>query len=787
MEDFIGKVAHDEGTRSTINNTQSEVEYRKQPPCLNIPFFPGVAPRWLCASHKILDMLTKSINGTATPNETRGLLAGRALSLRALTFVSAAAEVGAHGDRHQLLEIALDTVAVLVNIEADDETCAAALIVVGTPRGLVDPKAVSDAFGVEIWDLVNGVLRAGRIDSISAQSSGAKSNFGLETLRKMLLALADDVRVVLIKLAERVTYMRSITKADDVVRRAAAEQTRDLFAPLANRLGVFQIKWELEDFSFRFLEPELYKRIASLLDGKRAEREAYIARVLSLLREEMDKLGIKGELAGRPKHIFSIHRKMQSKNVVFEKLYDIRAIRVLVDSVADCYAVLGLAHDIWQPIQGEFDDYIAQPKANNYQSLHTAVVGPEEKTLEVQIRTRDMHTASEHGVAAHWRYKEGASHKTAADKKFESKIAWLRQVLEWKRELVDQVGFSEQVKQGLFNDTIYVFTPQGKVVDLPTGSTPVDFAYHVHTDLGHRCRGAKLDGQIVPLNTKLQNAQRVEILAAKVGGPSRDWINPQLGFLSSHRALAKVRAWFRQEYFEVDVAHGRQAMERELARAGATSLALEKLTAALGHKGLDECLAAIGRNEITPHQIEVAIRELREPLLPKPVAALESNNSPILGASASPATSNASSGVVVLGVNNIATLVAKCCKPVPPDPIIGFVTKTRGVTVHRVDCANIISLNVEQRERLMPAEWGNTGDQPFLADFELEAEDRQGLLRDVSEALSHERVNVVGVNTQSRGNRASMRFTVEVRLAEHLQRVLRAVSEVRGVETVRRR
>ena len=460
---------------------------------------------------------------------------------------------------------------------------------------------------------------------------------------------------------------------------------------------------------------------------------------------------------------------------------------VLVDSVADCYAVLGLAHDIWQPIQGEFDDYIAQPKANNYQSLHTAVVGPEEKTLEVQIRTRDMHIASEHGVAAHWRYKEGTSHKTTADKKFESKIAWLRQVLEWKRELVDQVGFSEQVKQGLFNDTIYVFTPQGKVVDLPTGSTPVDFAYHVHTDLGHRCRGAKLDGQIVPLNTKLQNAQRVEILAAKIGGPSRDWINPQLGFLSSHRGLAKVRAWFRQEYFEVDVAHGRQAMERELARAGATSLALEKLTAALGYKELDECLAAIGRNEITPHQIEVAIRELRELPVPKPVAALDSNNSPILGASASLATSTASSGVVVLGVNNIATLVAKCCKPVPPDPIIGFVTKTRGVTVHRVDCVNITSLNVEQRERLMPADWGNTGDQPFLADFELEAEDRQGLLRDVSEALAHERVNVVGVNTQSRGNRASMRFTVEVRLAEHLQRVLRVVSDVRGVETVRRR
>ena len=513
---------------------------------------------------------------------TRELLASRETAIRALDFVSAAARASETDARQRLLGGALATAEMLVNIEADDETVAAALIVGSIPRSSIDSAVITEAFGPDVWELVNGVQRAGRMDNISAQATNAANNPSLEIMRKMLLALADDVRVVLIKLAERVVFMRSITKADEASRRAAGQQTRDLFAPLANRLGVFQIKWELEDFSFRFLEPELYKRIAALLDGKRIEREAYIGRVLGILHSELDKLGIQADLAGRPKHIFSIHRKMQSKNVAFEQLYDIRAIRVLVNTVADCYAVLGLAHDLWRPIQGEFDDYIAQPKSNNYQSLHTAVVGPEGKTLEVQIRTRDMHSASEHGVAAHWRYKEGAGHKTAADKKFESKIAWLRQVLEWKRELVDQGGFSEQVKQGLFNDTIYVFTPQGKVVDLPAGSTPVDFAYHVHTDLGHRCRGAKVDGQIVPLNTRLQNSQRVEILAAKQGGPSRDWINPQLGFLSSNRGLAKARAWFRQEYFEVDVAHGRQAMERELARAGATSIALEKVAAALG-------------------------------------------------------------------------------------------------------------------------------------------------------------------------------------------------------------
>jgi GTP pyrophosphokinase len=595
--------------------------------------------------------------------------------------------------------------------------------------------------------------------------------------------MADDVRVVLIKLAERMVYMRGLTKADAATQAAAAQQTKSLFAPLANRLGVFAIKWELEDLSFRFLEPELYKRIATLLDGKRVEREAYIARLLETLRVELQRLGIKADIAGRPKHIWSIHRKMQAKNLAFDELYDIRAVRVLVDNVADCYAVLALAHNLWTPVPGEFDDYVAQPKANNYQSLHTAVLGPEGKTLEVQIRTHEMHAASEHGVAAHWRYKEGGAAKTASDKRFESKIAWLRQVLDWKRELADEGGFSEQVKQGLFNDTIYVFTPQGKVIDLVAGATPVDFAYHVHTDLGHRCRGAKLDGAIVPLNTKLQNAQRVEILAAKQGGPSRDWLNPQLGFMASPRAMAKVRNWFRQEYFEVDVAHGRQTLEKELARAGQTALALERLTTQLNHKTLDECLAEIGRGEITAHQIEVAIRELVA--VAKPDAAAELL-APITQLSPSHATKT-SSGVLMLGVNNIATLVAKCCKPVPPDSIIGFVTKTRGVMVHRIDCANITTLTHDQRDRLMPAAWGDTGNQPFAVDIEVTANDRQGLLRDISEALSHERINVTAVNTMSRGTIASMRFTVEITRPEHLQRLLRAVSEVAGVEHVARR
>ncbi len=706
---------------------------------------------------------------------------------RALTFVQAAREVVGQPAGTGVSDIALARACavadILLELDIDPATIVATLIQArATAKPALDLDAVKATFGLDVVELLGGIKRAGQIESLSAKQAGNDAA-GIESLRKMLLAMADDVRVVLIKLAERMVYMRGLTKADAATQAAAAQQTKSLFAPLANRLGVFAIKWELEDLSFRFLEPALYKRIATLLDGKRIEREAYIARLLDTLRMELQRLGIKADIAGRPKHIWSIHRKMQAKNLAFDELYDIRAVRVLVDNVADCYAVLALAHNLWTPVPGEFDDYIAQPKANNYQSLHTAVLGPEGKTLEVQIRTHEMHAASEHGVAAHWRYKEGGAAKTASDKRFESKIAWLRQVLDWKRELADEGGFSEQVKQGLFNDTIYVFTPQGKVIDLVAGATPVDFAYHVHTDLGHRCRGAKLDGAIVPLNTKLQNAQRVEILAAKQGGPSRDWLNPQLGFMASPRAMAKVRNWFRQEYFEVDVAHGRQTLEKELARAGQTALALERLATQLNHKTLDECLAEIGRGEITSHQIEVAIREMVA--VAKPDAVVESL-APITQLSPSHATKT-SSGVLMLGVNNIATLVAKCCKPVPPDSIIGFVTKTRGVMVHRIDCSNIINLSHDQRDRLMPAAWGDTGNQPFAVDIEVTANDRQGLLRDISEALSHERINVTAVNTMSRATIASMRFTVEITRPEHLQRLLRAVSEVAGVEHVARR
>ena len=681
------------------------------------------------------------------------------LPVRALQFARGSAQAAG---RDEPFERALAVARLLLVQGADPETIAAAVVSQAIPERELDVEAVEAAFGAELAGLLRGLARAGRIESLNATGTD------LEQLRKMLLAIAEDVRVVLIKLAERVVYLRSLTRADEAVRRAAATQTLQLFAPLANRLGVSELKWELEDFAFRYTEPELYRKIAQLLDEKRSEREAYIQRVIELLHRELDAMSVPATIQGRPKHIYSIWRKMRGKNVAFEGLYDIRAVRVIVRNVRECYTVLGVVHDLWTPIEGEFDDYVANPKSNEYRSLHTAVIGPEGKTLEVQIRTEEMHQHSEHGVAAHWRYKEGGR----ADKAFDAKIAWLRQVLDWKREVLGAGG--DKARRGLFEDTIYVLTPQGRVVDLPAGATPVDFAYHVHTDLGHRCRGAKVDGQMVPLNYKLQNAQRVEIMAAREARPSRDWLSPREGYLASPRAMAKVRQWFRHEDFEKDVASGRSALDRELHRIGAVSESHERIAAACGFPKLDDFLAALGRGEVSSRQVEVAVRgEAPAQSPPPPVVA--------------PARGKASSGVLVLGVNNIATLIAKCCKPLPPDPIVGFVTRTRGVMVHRQDCPNVTGLEEGQRERLMPADWGKTGEEAaFSADLEVVAVDRQGLLRDVTEAIARERINVTAVNTLSRGAIAFMRFTVQVGSADAIARVLRQVKDVPGVDAARR-
>ncbi|MDP3609159.1 MAG: TGS domain-containing protein, partial [Methylophilus sp.] len=521
-------------------------------------------------------------------------------------------------------------------------------------------------------------------------------------------------------------------------------------------------------------EPQLYKEVAKMLDERRVDREQYIIDVVTQLKYELSQAGIKAEVSGRPKHIYSIIKKMKRKQLDFGELYDVRAVRILVDDIKDCYAALGLIHNLWQPIPGEFDDYIARPKSNNYRSLHTAVSGPRGLALEVQIRTFEMHQHSELGVAAHWRYKEGGK----SDAKFDEKIAWLRQILAWKDEMSDSGDLLEQFKSELFQDKVYVLTPQGKVIDLPKVATPIDFAYTLHTDLGHRTRGAKVDGSIVPLNYKLQNGQRVEILTSKQGSPSRDWLNPTLGYLQSPSARAKVRHWFKYQHFEENVAQGRARLDRELHRAGVGAINQGKIAQKLHFQKLEDFLAAIGRGDVSEHQIALAIQE---EAAPRP----EETTLPFAPRRTTAVLSP--TGVVVEGVGNLLTSTAKCCKPVPPDAIVGYVTRDHGVTIHRMACAFVTRLPGERRDRLLDARWGGGQDVRADVDIEVEAHDRQGLLRDISDLFVREKVNATKANTMSRNNLALMQFSIEIADLEQLNRLLALIRQVPSVIVARRR
>ena len=512
-----------------------------------------------------------------------------------------------------------------------------------------------------------------------------------ENLRQMLLAMVGDIRVVLIALAERLYRLRlSLQQPDIPVRHHLAREVHVLFAPLANRLGIWQFKWEMEDLAYRILEPDNYRQIARLLDEKRLDRERYIEQVVQQLSQGLAQEGLRAEVSGRPKHIVSIINKMHRKHLDFEQLYDIRAVRILVPELKDCYWALGLVHQWWQPIAGEFDDYIAQPKANNYQSLHTGVIGPENKPLEIQIRTFAMHEYAELGVAAHWRYKENGQSSAPVDK-----IAWLRQILRWKDEVSDEGALAELFRNELFQDRVYVLTPQGRVIDLEAGASPLDFAYHVHTDLGHRCRGARVDGAMVPLHTPLKNGQRVEILTVKQGSPSRDWLNPALGYLRTARARAKVRHWFRVEQFDAHVALGRELLARELRRLRIHEISHERLAGQLQFARSEEMFAALGRGELSLQQIEQTLRKM-DGLLVTP---------PVFQPRVAVHVAGALPKVTVAGVTGLPVTLARCCHPVSSDSIVAYATQTRGMTIHRADCASVTRLDAERRERLLPAAW----------------------------------------------------------------------------------
>src|SRR5688572_9441538 len=646
----------------------------------------------------------------------------RALLARALEF----AEPLYAGQRLSTGEAAwahaLGLAAALASVGLDAPARAAGVLF-AAPKVLEDPERLQAEFGAEIAGLAAGVERLYQL-RVATRDSPTEQN---EVLRKMVLGMAEDVRVVLIRLASRTQTLRFFSKHDSPERPGYARETLDIYAPLANRLGVWQLKWELEDLSFRFLEPALYKKIAQMLDEKRLERERYIRKAIELLSRELQSLSIKGEITGRPKHIYSIWNKMRSKGLDFSDIYDVRALRVIVPEVKDCYTALGVVHNLWQPIPKEFDDYISRPKGNLYQSLHTAVVGPLGKTLEVQIRTEEMHRHAEYGVAAHWQYKE----RTKASRQFEQKIAWLRELLAWRDEVADW----SKTRQGRLDDAVYVLTPQGKVIDLPAGATPVDFAYALHSDLGHRCRGARVDGHIVPLDTPLASGQRVEIVTAKTGGPSRDWLNTELGFVRSARARQKIRQWFNAQAIEQSIAAGRAQVEKELRRERAMNANLDELAARLGFKQPNDLFAAVARDEINLKQLRTALRPAETPAEPVELPRRKK-------------AAAAKGGVLVVGMDSLLTQLARCCKPVPPDPLRGFVTRGKGVSVHREDCASLKRLGEGQPERLIDAEWGK-GEGSYSVDIAVTATDPRGLLRDIGDALAREKINVTAVRKRA--------------------------------------
>jgi GTP pyrophosphokinase len=696
---------------------------------------------------------------------------------------------------------------VLAQLNTDVDTRIASLLF---ELPILDPKtseSIEPRYGKEVLDLVTDIRQLMRLHEqafgahgIARKTSPQQAAGQLEILRKMLLAMASDMRVVLVRLSSRVATLRHFAELklenDDTFQYA--RETLDLYAPLANRLGVWQLKWELEDLAFRFQDPATYKRIARMLEERRLEREGFVEAAITRLRTELAAAGIKAEVFGRPKHIYSIWNKMRGKSLEFSELYDVRAFRVIVDDVKTCYTVLGLVHNIWTPIPDEFDDYISRPKQNGYQSLHTVVVAEDGRALEVQIRTQEMHRFAEYGVAAHWRYKEAGGSNFSA-RKYDEKIAWLRQLLAWKSEVADVVvgqedaqrEWVEKIKSATLDDRIYVLTPQARVIELPSGSTPIDFAYHLHTDVGHRCRGARIDGAMVPLNTPLKNGQTVEIITARgsaaAAGPSRDWLSP--GYVASTRTRAKVRAWFNAIEQQETLANGRAHIEKTLQREGKTAVNLEELAHKLGFTKLDDLFLAVGKEEFSLRQVEHVLHaDDVQKHAPSGKHAHAGPDTVIPNKSrASSVAQGAKSGVLVVGTEGLLTQLARCCKPAPPDDIVGFITRGKGVAIHRASCKNLAQMRLKANERVIHTTWGESGkDTVYPVDIFILANDRQGLLRDISEIFSREKINVIGVSTQSAKGQARMGFTAEIASTAQLNKALMIIRDVQGVVEVSR-
>ena len=721
--------------------------------------------------------------------------------------LSALEFVAPHYDGQELitgqnaLQFVRGVAATLGALRSDADTRIASLLFELPQLDPVVAKSIEPRFGKEILDLVGGVRglmrlsalhlmqQAAQPEAVRNKNAAQQASTQLETLRKMLLAMASDMRVVLVRLASRLTTLRYFAeqKRFDETSRQYARETFDLYAPLANRLGVWQMKWELEDLSFRFLEPDSYIKIAKMLEEKRAEREEFIAKSIERLQHEMNAVGIKAEVYGRPKHIYSIWNKMRGKSIDFDELNDVRAFRIIVDDIKACYTVLGIVHNIWTPVTEDFDDYIARPKPNGYQSLHTVVIADDNRGFEVQVRTKEMHHFAEYGVAAHWRYKEEGN-SNFAGQEYDEKIAWLRQLLAWKTDITEAVvadddvqrEWVEKLKSTTLDDRIYVLTPQARVIELPNNATPIDFAYHLHTSVGHSCRGARVDGVMVPLNTPLKNGQTVEIITAKAGadtGPSRDWLSPE--YAAGTRTRSKIRAWFNALDQQETLNKGRAHVEKTLQREGKTAFNLDELARKCGFDKVEELFLSVGKEGFSLRQVEHALHDEVVPPVSDEVLINKSRASSVV--------QGAKSGVLVVGTEGLLTLLAKCCKPAPPDVIVGFVTRGKGVSIHRANCKNFAEMRKKSPERVILTTWGEQGRETvYPVDIYVLAQDRQGLLRDISEIFSREKINVIGVSTQSAKGQARMSFTAEIGSTAQLQKALTVLREVSGVQDVRR-
>ena len=668
---------------------------------------------------------------------------------------------------------------ILAKMNLDTETLAAASIYSLVRDQIVSLKVVNDILGPSIYKLLSGVEKMAAVRSLQ-NSANVNGKVAMDPLRHMLLAMVDDSRVILIKLAEQISLLRSAKDLDNETRISLALETQDIYAPLANRLGIGQLKWELEDYSFRYLQPEQYQFIADSLAEKRIDRDVYIDDIVTLLVAELKQLGIESVITGRAKHIYSIWRKMQRKNVGFNEIYDARAVRILVNEVQDCYAALGVVHSRWQHISKEFDDYIATPKDNGYRSIHTAVIGPEGKALEVQIRTHKMHQDSEQGVAAHWRYKEGSKVVAAG---YDKKIAWLRELLEWQEELADSEELLNDFREQVIDDRVYVFTPSGEIVDLPPRGTPLDFAYRIHTHVGNTCRGAKVNGRIVPLTYELSTGQRIEILTSKNGTPSRDWMNPSMGFLKSSRSRAKIHQYFRHLDKDKNAAAGKPILDKELHRQGLKDVDLLALAKHYNYKLVEDLYVGIGAGDLRIHQVGNTARNMMLPQSPveqpsKQIKLPKDTNK-----------TTASNGIIVQGVDNLLSTIAGCCKPVPGDKIVGYISRTRGVVIHRDDCNHILKAQLNNFERIIEVDWGQSKEF-YTVDVIIHAYDRQGLLRDITTSLASHSVGVIELFTNAKrvvDKMIEISLQIEVPGRDKLGEILNALNRLPNVSEVKRR